>query len=48
MDGAGAIDIPVNWTQITKPENFRCPLRVLKVVNAVRQPGDGLEQTRGE
>ncbi|MDL3985896.1 UvrD-helicase domain-containing protein [Shewanella xiamenensis] len=47
MDGAGAIDIPVNWTQITKPENFRCPLRVLKVVNAVRQPGDGLEQTRG-
>lgn len=47
MDGAGAIDTPVNWRQITKPENFRCPLRVLKVVNAVRQSGDGLEQTRG-
>lgn len=47
MDGAGAIDRPDNWRQVTKPENFRCPLRVLRVVNAVRRTGDGLMQTRG-
>ena len=46
-DGAGAIDAAADWRQITKPENFRCPQRVLRVVNAVRQPGDGLVQTRG-
>jgi DNA helicase-2/ATP-dependent DNA helicase PcrA len=46
-DGAGAIDVPADWRQITKPENFRCPQRVLRVVNAVRQAGDGLIQTRG-
>ncbi|MEJ6002690.1 UvrD-helicase domain-containing protein [Paucibacter sp. AS307] len=47
MDGAGAIDAPAGWRQITKPENFRCPKHVLRLVNAVRQPGDGLVQTRG-
>lgn len=47
MDGAGAIEAPAGWRQITKPENFRCPQRVLRVVNAVRQPDDGLVQTRG-
>lgn len=47
MDGAGAIDAPVGWRKITKPENFRCPSSVLAVVNAVRRPGDGLIQTRG-
>ncbi|MBS7778966.1 UvrD-helicase domain-containing protein [Acidovorax sp. CCYZU-2555] len=46
-DGAGAIDAPAEWRPITKPENFRCPQRVLRVVNAIRQPGDGLVQTRG-
>jgi DNA helicase-2/ATP-dependent DNA helicase PcrA len=46
-DGAGAIEAPDHWRQITKPENFRCPQRVLSVVNAVRQSGDGLVQTRG-
>ncbi len=46
-DGAGVIDVPAEWRRITKPENFRCPQRVLRVVNAVRQPGDGLVQTRG-
>ncbi|MDQ4626216.1 UvrD-helicase domain-containing protein [Janthinobacterium lividum] len=46
-DGVGAIDAPDHWRQITKPENFRCPQRVLSVVNAVRQPSDGLVQTRG-
>lgn len=47
MDGAGAIEAPADWRRITKPENFRCPQRVLHVVNAVRHPGDGLVQTRG-
>lgn len=46
-DGAGVIDAPNGWRKITKPENFRCPQRVLDVVNAVRQLGDGLVQTRG-
>lgn len=46
-DGAGMINAPAEWRQITKPENFRCPQRVLAVVNAVRQTGDGLVQTRG-
>lgn len=47
LDGSGPIDAPDDWRRITKPENFRCPQRVLRVVNAVRQPGDGLVQTRG-
>ncbi len=47
MDGVGAIDAPADWRQFTKPENFRCPQRVLRVVNAVRRPADGLIQTRG-
>ncbi|QRF58611.1 ATP-dependent helicase [Variovorax paradoxus] len=46
-DGAGAIEVPEGWRLIAKPENFRCPQRVLRVVNAVRHPGDGLVQTRG-
>lgn len=46
-DGAGVIEAAVNWREITKPENFRCPQRVLRVVNAVRRTGDGLVQTRG-
>jgi len=46
-DGSGTIDAPAQWRRITKPENFRCPQGVLAVVNAVRQTGDGLVQTRG-
>lgn len=46
-EGAGVIEAPDSWRRITKPENFRCPQRVLRVVNAVRQPADGLVQTRG-
>ena len=45
--GAGAIALEHNWRDITKPENFRCPSSVLRVVNAIRAAGDGLEQTRG-
>lgn len=47
LDGAGVIDAPADWCRITKQENFRCPQRVLRVVNAVRRTGDRLEQTRG-
>lgn len=45
--GAGAIALEPNWRNITKPENFRCPTSVLRVLNAIRAAGDGLEQTRG-
>lgn len=47
LEGAGVIKPTEGWEQITKPENFRCPQRVLQVVNAIRQPADGLSQTRG-
>lgn len=47
LDGAGGIEAAAGWEQITKPENFRCPQRVLQVVNAIREPDDGLTQTRG-
>jgi len=45
--GAGPIALEPNWREITKPENFRCPTSVLRVVNAIRAAGDRLEQTRG-
>lgn len=45
LAGAGAIAQEVGWNEpITKPENFRCPLRVIDVINAVRAEDDGLEQ----
>ncbi|QDH62604.1 UvrD-helicase domain-containing protein [Pseudomonas azotoformans] len=47
LDGAGVIEAAEGWEQITKPENFRCPQRVLQVVNAIREPDGGLHQTRG-
>ncbi|WP_397458519.1 UvrD-helicase domain-containing protein [Pseudomonas asplenii] len=47
LEGVGGIEAAADWQQITKPENFRCPQRVLDVVNAIREPGDGLSQTRG-
>ncbi|MGG2400137.1 UvrD-helicase domain-containing protein [Pseudomonas sp. SH1-B] len=47
LDGVGTIEPAEGWSRITKPENFRCPQRVLQVVNAVRHNGDGLVQTRG-
>lgn len=45
--GTGVVELIDGWADITKPENFRCPTSVLSVINAVRQPLDGLEQTRG-
>jgi DNA helicase-2/ATP-dependent DNA helicase PcrA len=32
---------------ITKPENFRCPISVLRVINRIRAEDDRLEQVRG-
>lgn len=45
--GAGSIAPASSWKEITKPENFRCPARVLCVVNKIRTEDDGLQQTRG-
>ncbi|UFS72478.1 UvrD-helicase domain-containing protein [Geomonas sp. RF6] len=45
--GAGPITPGEGWVQITKPENFRCPLSVLRVINRVRAEDDGLQQVRG-
>jgi DNA helicase-2/ATP-dependent DNA helicase PcrA len=47
MSGAGAVPLTDGWVEVTKPENFRCPTSVLRVINAIRAPGDGLEQERG-
>lgn len=47
MSGAGTVPLNDGWAEITKPENFRCPTSVLGVINAIRAPGDGLEQVRG-
>lgn len=47
LTGIGTIPTDPNWTNITKPENFRCPASVLNVANAIRRDGDGLVQTRG-
>ncbi|PTB17389.1 RNA helicase [Trinickia symbiotica] len=47
MSGAGAVPLNDDWAVVTKPENFRCPTSVLRVINAIRAAGDGLEQVRG-
>lgn len=47
MGGAGAVQLKNGWTEITKPENFRCPTSVLNVINAIRSAGDQLTQVRG-
>lgn len=45
--GAGRIDLGDGWNLITKPENFRCPVSVLRVINRIRAEDDKLEQVRG-
>lgn len=47
MQGAGPILIGEGWCKLEKPENFRCPQSVLRVINRIRAEDDGLEQTRG-
>lgn len=45
--GTGSISLSGGWNAITKPENFRCPVSVLRVINRIRAEDDGLEQIRG-
>ena len=47
MQGAGAIDSEDDWEMLRKPDNFRCPQKVLRVINRIRAEGDGLMQTGG-
>ena len=47
MQGAGPILAEEGWRTLEKPENFRCPQAVLRVINRIRAEDDGLQQTRG-
>jgi DNA helicase-2/ATP-dependent DNA helicase PcrA len=47
MQGAGPIPISDGWEELQKPENFRCPQKVLGVINRIRAEDDALEQTGG-
>jgi len=47
MQGAGPIPTEDGWETLEKPENFRCPQAVLRVINRIRTEDDGLKQTRG-
>lgn len=47
MQGAGPIPAEEGWQLLEKPENFRCPQAVLRVINRIRAEDDGLHQTRG-
>ncbi|PRZ45122.1 UvrD-helicase domain-containing protein [Tritonibacter scottomollicae] len=47
MQGAGPIPPEEGWKTLEKPENFRCPQAVLRVINRIRAEDDKLEQTRG-
>lgn len=47
MQGAGPIPIENGWRKFEKPENFRCPQSVMRLINRIRAEDDGLEQTRG-
>lgn len=48
MTGVGNISLEENWRVIEKPENFRCPISVLNVINNIRAEADGLVQMRGQ
>lgn len=47
MQGTGPIPPEDGWEILEKPENFRCPQAVLRVINKIRAEDDGLQQTRG-
>ena len=47
MQGTGAISVENGWETLRKPENFRCPQKVLQVINRIRAEDDGLVQTGG-
>lgn len=45
--GIGPIPDFPGWAKIQKTENFRCPVSVLQIANAIRRGDDGLVQTGG-
>lgn len=45
--GIGNVPVPVDWRAIPKPENFRSPITVLNLANAIRRDGDDLVQVGG-
>lgn len=45
--GIGKVPVPVDWRAIPKPENFRSPITVLNLANAIRRDGDDLVQVGG-
>jgi DNA helicase-2/ATP-dependent DNA helicase PcrA len=45
---AGQVERQPNWTDIPKPENFRCSTKILNLANAIRRDGDDLVQTPGQ
>ncbi|MEU1242963.1 UvrD-helicase domain-containing protein [Micromonospora parva] len=45
--GVGDITMEDDWAKIEKPENFRSPIKVLEVINAIRADADGLKQVSG-
>jgi len=47
LTGIGNVAPEAGWEDIDKPENYRCAQSILAVANAVRLPGDGLQQVRG-
>jgi DNA helicase-2/ATP-dependent DNA helicase PcrA len=47
LAGAGKISVGANWRTITKSENFRCPTKVLALINKIRADDDQLTQVRG-
>ena len=45
--GVGPIPTDDGWKTLEKPDNFRCPQRVLEVINRIRAEDDGLWLTGG-
>lgn len=45
--GIGKVPVPGDWMAIPKPENFRSPITVLNLANAIRRDGDDLVQVGG-
>lgn len=46
--GTGLVEAEPSWTDIPKPENFRCSTKVLNLANAIRRDGDDLVQIPGQ
>ena len=41
-------DIPADWSRPEKTINFRCPKRVIRLINQIRQASDGWQQVAHE